>query len=114
MLELTDKTFDQEVIKSPEPIVVDLWAPWCGPCKMLAPVLDELAKEFTGKVRFAKLNTDENIEAPTRFKVFAIPTLLFFKDGKVQGELVGVQSKEQIRKKLASILPAEDGQAPQE
>lgn len=101
---LTDETFDQEVLKAPEPVLVDFWAPWCGPCRMLAPVLEEVAKEYAGKVRVAKLNTDEHPNAATRYKISAIPTLLFFKAGKPVEQLVGVHSKAEIKKHLDSLI----------
>ena len=103
-LQLTDDSFDQEVLKSPEPVLVDFWAPWCGPCRMLAPVVEELAKEYTGKVRVAKLNTDEHPNSASRYKIAAIPTLLFFKGGKVVEQLVGVHSKADIKKTLDTLV----------
>jgi len=92
-IELKDSTFDAEVIKSAQPVLVDFWAPWCGPCRMLAPVVEEIAKEYTGKVKVCKLNTDEQPNAATRFKISAIPTLLLFKGGQVVEQIVGVHSK---------------------
>ena len=101
---LTDESFDKEVVQSPEPVLVDFWAPWCGPCRMLAPVIEELAKEYTGKIKVTKINTDEHPNAASRFKISAIPTLLFFKGGKVAEQLVGVHSKAEIKKTLDSLL----------
>lgn len=103
-IQLTDNSFDAEVIKSPDPVLVDFWAPWCGPCRMLTPVIEELAKEYTGKVRVAKINTDEHPNAATRYKISAIPTLLFFKGGKVVDQLVGVHSKSDIKKTLDNLV----------
>ena len=103
-IQLTDATFDKDVVQSPEPVLVDFWAPWCGPCRMLAPVIEELAKEYAGKVRVAKMNTDEHSSAAGRFKISAIPTLLFFKGGKVAEQLVGVHSKAEIKKILDSLV----------
>ncbi len=105
-LQLTDSTFDQEVIKSDKPVLVDLWAPWCGPCRALAPLVEELAKEYAGKVKVAKLNTDENQDTAVRYKVSAIPTLLFFKGGKLENQLVGVQPKARIKQVLDGMLTA--------
>jgi thioredoxin 1 len=103
-IQLTDDTFDKDVVQSAEPVLVDFWAPWCGPCRMLAPVIEELAKEYTGKVKVAKINTDEHPNAASRFKISAIPTLLFFKGGKVAEQLVGVHSKAEIKKQLDALL----------
>jgi thioredoxin 1 len=101
---LTDETFEKEVLKAPDSVVVDFWAPWCGPCRMLSPVLDELAKEYAGKVRVGKINTDEHPKAATRFRISAIPTLLFFKKGELVQQLVGVHPKAEIKKHLESLL----------
>lgn len=103
-IELKDSTFDQEVLKNPEPVLVDFWAPWCGPCRMLAPVVEEIAKEYSGKIKVCKLNTDEQPNAATRFKISAIPTLLFFKNGQVVEQIVGVHSKAEIKKHLDGLL----------
>ncbi len=105
-IQLTDETFDKDVVQSAEPVLVDFWAPWCGPCRMLAPVIEELAKEYTGKVKVAKINTDDHPNAASRFKISAIPTLLFFKGGKVVEQLVGVHSKAEIKKTLDSLVAA--------
>ncbi|MBI4056244.1 MAG: thioredoxin [Elusimicrobia bacterium] len=103
-VQLTDASFDKDVLQSNQPVLVDFWAPWCGPCRMLSPVVEELAKEYTGKVMVAKLNTDEHPNTATRFKITAIPTLLFFKGGKVVEHLVGVYSKAEIKKRLDTLL----------
>lgn len=103
-IEFTDQNFDQEVLKSEKPVLVDFWAPWCGPCRMLGPVVEELAKEYTGKARIAKMNTDEHPNAATRYKISAIPTLLFFKGGKMVEQMVGVHSKADIKKILDSLI----------
>jgi thioredoxin 1 len=105
-IQLTDDTFDKDVVNSPEPVLVDFWAPWCGPCRMLSPVIEELSKEYTGKVRVAKINTDEHPNAASRYKISAIPTLLFFKGGKVVEQLVGVHSKAEIKKTLDTLVAA--------
>ena len=103
-IQLTDDTFDKEVVNNTDPILVDFWAPWCGPCRMLAPLIEELAKEYSGKVRVGKLNTDDHPNAPTRYKISAIPTLLFFKGGKVVEQMVGVHSKADIKKILDGLV----------
>ncbi len=105
-IQLTDDTFDKDVLQSPQPVLVDFWAPWCGPCRMLAPLVEELAKEYTGKIKVAKINTDEHPNAASRFKISAIPTLLFFKGGKVVEQLVGVHSKAEIKKTLDAMVAA--------
>jgi thioredoxin 1 len=103
-LQLTDGSFDTEVVKADKPVLVDFWAPWCGPCRMLSPLVDELAKEYDGKVKVGKLNTDENAQVATQFRISAIPTLLFFKGGKVMDQLVGVHPKTEIKKRLDALL----------
>jgi thioredoxin 1 len=85
-LQFSDSNFDGEVVKSDKPVLVDFWAPWCGPCRILAPLVDELSQEYTGKIKVGKLNTDDNSEVATTYRIAAIPTLLFFKNGKVVDE----------------------------
>ncbi len=104
MLELTDATFKKEALESDKPVLVDLWAPWCGPCRMLGPVVEELAAEYEGKAVVGKLNTDENGATMSAYRVSAIPTLLFFKGGKLVEQMVGVQPKSAIKAKLDSLL----------
>src|SRR6185503_14959278 len=104
--QLTDDSFEKEVVQSDAPVLVDFWAPWCGPCRMLSPVIEELSKEYTGKVKVAKINTDDHPNAASRFKISAIPTLLFFNGGKVVEQLVGVHSKAEIKKTLDSLVAA--------
>jgi len=97
---VTDGTFAAEVERSPLPVLLDLWAPWCGPCKMIAPVLDEHAMEMAGRVKFGKLNVDENPATASRFGVQSIPTLLVLKDGQEVDRIVGVQPKAEIARRL--------------
>jgi thioredoxin 2 len=97
---VTDATFSAEVEHSPLPVVLDLWAAWCGPCRMIAPVIDELASQMAGRVRFAKLNVDENRRTASRFDVRSIPTLLVLKEGKELDRIVGVQPKTEIARRI--------------
>jgi len=101
VLEFSDASFQSEVIASNEPVLVDFWAPWCGPCKKLAPTIEELAGEFEGKVRIGKLNTDENPQTATELKISAIPTVMLFKGGEVIERFVGIEKKEKLADALA-------------
>ena len=101
---VTDATFAAEVERSPVPVLLDLWAPWCGPCRIIAPVLEELAAEMAGRVRIAKLNVDENQMTAGRFNVRSIPTLLVFKSGKEVDRLVGVAPKTELRQRLERAI----------
>lgn len=103
-IHLTDENFDREVLECRLPVLVDFWAPWCGPCRMLSPLIEELAKEYEGKAKICKINTDENPGKAGEYSVSAIPTVLFFKDGKVVKESVGVQSKEDLKKIIDSLI----------
>lgn len=104
MVELTDANFESEVIKSELPVLVDFWASWCGPCKALAPTIDEVANAYQGKVKVAKLNVDDNTDTATRYSIMSIPTLAFFKKGKLINTTVGVVSKGEIENKLKEIM----------
>ncbi len=95
-LQVTDSTFEQEVINGSGPVLVDFWADWCNPCHMIAPVLEELADEYQGQLKVGKVNVDENPETPARFGIRGIPTLLLFKDGELKEKVVGVQPKSQL------------------
>jgi thioredoxin 2 len=103
-LTVTDATFSAEVERSPVPVLVDAWAAWCGPCKMIAPVIDELAAEMAGRVRVVKLNVDENPTTAARFDLRSIPTLLLFKGGREADRIVGVQPKSEISRRLERLL----------
>lgn len=104
IVNLDDKSFSDSVEKQTGPILVDFWAEWCMPCRALAPVIDELAQEFQGKVRFAKVNVDECKEVPAKFGIRGIPTLILFNQGKKVNELVGNQAKEKIKSMLTSVV----------
>jgi len=93
---LSDQTFEDEVLKSDSPVLVDYWAEWCGPCKMIAPILDEIAKEYGGRLKVAKLNIDDNPATPPRYGIRGIPTLMLFKNGNVEATKVGALSKSQL------------------
>jgi thioredoxin 1 len=93
---LSDATFDSEVLQSPVPVLVDYWAEWCGPCKMIAPLLEEIATEYNGKVKVAKLNIDDNQGTPPKYGIRGIPTLMLFKDGNIEATKVGALSKSQL------------------
>ncbi len=101
---VTDASFDQEVLGAEGPVLVDFWADWCGPCKMIAPILDEIATEYDGKVRVAKLNIDENPGTPPKYGIRGIPTLMLFKDGNVEATKVGAVSKSQLTAFLDSNI----------
>ena len=96
IVQLSDDSFDEEVLKSDVPVLVDYWAEWCGPCKMIAPVLDEIAGEYQGKIKIAKLNIDDNQQTPPRYGIRGIPTLMLFKGGEVEATKVGAVSKSQL------------------
>ena len=101
---VTDDTFEQEVLQSEIPVLVDYWAEWCGPCKMIAPLLDEIAGDYAGKLKIAKLNIDENSATPPKFGIRGIPTLMIFKDGDVEATKVGALSKSQLTAFIDSSL----------
>jgi thioredoxin 1 len=96
IISVTDDNFEEKVLKSADPVLVDYWAEWCGPCKMIAPILDEIAGEYNGKVKIAKLNIDDNPQTPPKYGIRGIPTLMLFKNGNVEATKVGAVSKSQL------------------
>lgn len=103
-LKVDDKSFKEVVLEAKMPVLVDFWAPWCAPCRAIAPAVEELAGEYAGRVDFAKVNVDENTKLATEFGVRSIPTLLIFKDGKPLTQMVGLRSKAELKKQLDAIL----------
>ncbi|MBR1980218.1 thioredoxin [Candidatus Proelusimicrobium excrementi] len=103
-IHLNDATFDKEVLEYKGVVLVDFWAPWCGPCRMLGPVIEELASEYEGKAKICKINTDDAAEKSTQYRIASIPTILFFKDGELKKQLMGLQSKEELKKQLDALL----------
>lgn len=104
MADFTDSTFDQEVLKSQTPVLVDFWAPWCGPCKIVGPIVDELAKEYGEKLKVGKLNVDDNQEYSGRYGVMSIPTLMIFKNGQPVKSMIGAQSKDNLKRGIDEVL----------
>jgi thioredoxin 1 len=104
VIELTDSTFDEVVYKSDVPVLVDFWAPWCGPCIMMAPIIEEIASEYTGRAKICKLNTDEARDSAVEFSINAIPTTILFKDGQVQKKWVGLAGKRELISAIDGLL----------
>ncbi len=99
-IKVTTKNFEEEVIKSPVPVLVDFWATWCGPCRMIAPIVEEIAKEYDGKIKVGKINVDEEMDLAVKFGIVSIPTLLVFENGEVKNKLIGYCQKDEIIKIL--------------
>ncbi len=104
VMEVSDKNFDAEIMKADKPAMVDFWAEWCGPCKMVGPIVEELAKEYKDKVKIAKMDVDQNRETPVKFGIRNIPTLIFFKNGEVAKTIIGAQPKSSIEEELKKLL----------
>lgn len=111
VLKVDDSTWDVDVMKADELVMVDFWAVWCGPCQMVAPIIDELAKEYAGKLKVRKLNTDESPEIAGRYQVMSIPTILFFRNGQPVDKLVGARPKRQFKELIDSLLAQHAGSA---
>ena len=103
-VELNDTNFEQEVLKSDVPVLVDFWAEWCAPCRIIAPLIDELAEQFSGKIKIAKMDVDQNPQSSMNYGIRSIPTLLFFKDGKPVDQLLGAVPKNQIEEKITALV----------
>jgi thioredoxin 1 len=103
-VEIKEAKFDETVIKSKMPVLVDFWAPWCGPCRMVAPVVEELSSEYDGKVSFVKLNVDDSPQVASQYGIMSIPTLILFKDGKPASTIVGFRPKAELKKSLDAAL----------
>ncbi len=104
VMEVTSSTWDKEVLQTGELVMVDFWAVWCGPCRMVAPTVEELSKEYAGKLKVVKLNTDDNPDIASRYKIMGIPTLMFFKDGEKVEQIVGAVPKPQLQAKIDTLL----------
>jgi thioredoxin 1 len=103
-IQVTDANFDEEVLKCDMAVLVDFWAPWCGPCRAMAPVIEELSEEFTGRLKVVKLNVDENQATPSKYGIRAIPTLILYKDGEVVEQVTGAVSKSSIKEMISSKI----------
>jgi thioredoxin 1 len=104
IVQVSDDSFDSEVLKSPVPVLIDFWAPWCGPCRAVAPIVDELAGEYAGKLKIVKMNVDDNPRTPARYGVRGIPNLILFKNGEVQQQIVGAVPKAHLVKAISTVV----------
>jgi thioredoxin 1 len=106
VLAVADDSFDREVLQSTTPVLIDFWAPWCGPCRAIAPIVEELAKEYAGKLKVVKMNVDENPQTPSRYGVRGIPNLILFQGGQVKEQIIGAVPKTQLVKAITSVVAA--------
>lgn len=104
VIDVTDQTFDSEVLQSSQPVLVDLWAPWCGPCRMIAPTVEKLSEKYQGKMKFCRLNVDENPLTASQYRVMSIPTLMFFKNGTVVDTVIGAVPESTLQAKVDAVL----------
>lgn len=104
IVELSDSSFESEVIKSDKPVLVDFWAPWCGPCRILAPIVEEIAESYTGRLKVGKLNVDDNQEITMRYRIRSIPTLILFKNGQALDQIIGAVPKTEIEKVVKKVV----------
>ncbi len=104
IVQVSDANFESEVLKSPVPVLIDFWAPWCGPCRAIAPIVDQLADEYAGKLKIVKMNVDDNPRTPANYGVRGIPNLILFKDGQVQQQIVGAVPKAHLVKAIATVV----------
>ena len=104
IIELEDDSFEKEVLQSDKPVMVDFWAPWCGPCKAIGPTVEALEKEYGDKITFTKINVDENPLSPSKYGVQAIPTLIFFKNGEIADQIIGMVAKEKLEQVIKGLL----------
>jgi len=106
LIDVTDQTFDAEVLKASTPVLIDMWAPWCGPCRMVEPILKKLSDKYQGKVKFCRMNVDENQKTPSQYRVMSIPNMLFIKAGKVIDTAVGAMPEAALQSKVDALLAA--------
>ena len=106
LIDVTDQTFDTEVLKATMPVLIDMWAPWCGPCRMVEPILKKLSDKYQGKVKFCRMNVDENQKTPSQYRVMSIPNMLFIKNGKVIDTAVGAMPEAALQSKVDALLAA--------
>ena len=104
LIDVTDQTFDTEVLKATMPVLIDMWAPWCGPCRMVEPILKKLSEKYQGKIKFCRMNVDENQKTPSQYRVMSIPNMLFIKNGKVIDTAVGAMPEAALQSKVDALL----------